>query len=162
MVVDNASGDGVVARVREELPSCGSSNVTPTTVSVRGATSASTQLGDVDSVALVNNDARVEPGWLAALARALDAEPRVGAACPDPAGGPLSRGHAALPTARRAGDQPRGVLVSGARIDGSDVGKLAALPSGFLGREAQDDGGANGPARARRSRCRQANVWSSS
>jgi hypothetical protein len=34
----------------------------------------------VDYVALVNNDAFVEPGWLAPLVAALDAEPRVGAA----------------------------------------------------------------------------------
>ncbi|HEV3226354.1 MAG TPA: glycosyltransferase family 2 protein [Acidimicrobiales bacterium] len=36
----------------------------------------------VDAIALVNNDAVVDPGWLAPLVEALDADPSVGAACP--------------------------------------------------------------------------------
>lgn len=39
-------------------------------------------LGEVDAVALVNNDAVVERGWLAPLVRALDADPSVAAANP--------------------------------------------------------------------------------
>ena len=39
-------------------------------------------LDDVDAIALVNNDAVVEPGWLAPLVDALDADPSVAAASP--------------------------------------------------------------------------------
>ena len=37
---------------------------------------------DVDAVALVNNDAVVDPGWLVPLVAALDSDPSVGAASP--------------------------------------------------------------------------------
>jgi GT2 family glycosyltransferase len=39
-------------------------------------------LGGVDYVALVNNDAFVTPGWLTPLVAALDDDPGLGAACP--------------------------------------------------------------------------------
>ncbi len=39
-------------------------------------------LGAVDHVALVNNDAAVDPGWLAPLVDALSNDSRLGAACP--------------------------------------------------------------------------------
>ena len=55
------------------------------------------RLGDVDAVALVNNDATVEPGWLApAGARARCGAEGRRRVPEDPARGPLPRGHPAL------------------------------------------------------------------
>ena len=78
VLVDNASANPVttewtdVERVRcdRNLGFAGGANV--------GIGS----LDDVDAVALVNNDAVVDPTWLAPLVRALDEDPSVGAACP--------------------------------------------------------------------------------
>ena len=47
-----------------------------------GANAGIGNVDDVDAVALVNNDAVVDPDWLQPLVRALDADPSVGAASP--------------------------------------------------------------------------------
>ena len=47
-----------------------------------GANAGIGSLEDVDAVALVNNDAVVEPGWLAPLVGVLDDDPSLGAASP--------------------------------------------------------------------------------
>jgi GT2 family glycosyltransferase len=140
VLVDNASRDGVAARVRNELPV-----VRVIERDANGGFGAAcnvgiAQLGDVDAVALVNNDARVEAGWLAPLVRALEAEPRVGAACPKIL---LADRYLEVilhsSTARDVGDgRERGVIVSGARVDGRDVWARSRLRSGFLGREAHE------------------------
>src|SRR4051794_36119742 len=115
VLVDNASGDGVAARVRRQLPVV--QVVERDTNDGFGAACnvGIAHLADVDAVALVNNDASVEPGWLSPLARALDADPRVGAACPKIL---LADRHHEITlhssTARDVGDgRERGVLVSG-------------------------------------------------
>jgi GT2 family glycosyltransferase len=140
VLVDNASGDGVAARVRSELPVV---RVVERDVNDGFGAACNVgiaNLGAVDAVALVNNDARVEPGWLAPLARALDAEPRVGAACPKIL---LADRYLEVTlhssTARDFGDgRERGVLVSGARVDDQDVWTRSRLRTGFLGREAHE------------------------
>jgi GT2 family glycosyltransferase len=143
VLVDNASMDGVAARVRRELPVV--RVVERDTNDGFGAACnvGIAHLSDVDAVALVNNDARVEPNWLAPLARALDADPRVGAACPKIL--LADRYHEFTlhsSTARSVGDsRERGVLVSGARVDGRDVWARSRLRSGFLGREANEPAG---------------------
>lgn len=47
-----------------------------------GANAGIGSLDDVDAIALVNNDAVVDPEWLTPLVRALDADPSIGAASP--------------------------------------------------------------------------------
>ena len=47
-----------------------------------GANAGIGSLDDVDAVALVNNDAVVEPSWLTPLVRVLDADPSLAAASP--------------------------------------------------------------------------------
>lgn len=47
-----------------------------------GANAGIGALDEVDAVALINNDAVVDSGWLAPLVRALDDDESVGAACP--------------------------------------------------------------------------------
>jgi GT2 family glycosyltransferase len=140
VLVDNASGDGVVERVRSELPVVRIVERATNDGFGAACNAGIADLGDVDAVALVNNDARVEPSWLAPLVRALEAEPRVGAACPKIL---LADRYVEIllhsSTARDVGDgRERGVMVSGARVDGGDVWGRSRLRSGFLGREAHE------------------------
>jgi hypothetical protein len=89
-------------------------------------------------VALLNNDATVEPGWLAPLVSALEADPTVGAACPkilfDSSFVDVRLSSPAA--ARGRGDGRRlGVRVSGARVDGRDAWGSLQLVDGFWGVE---------------------------
>lgn len=80
VVVDNASTDGsdhdLEARPGVEL------RRSPANVGFPGNNLGLVDLDGIDYVALVNNDAFVEPGWLAPLVDALEADPGLGAACP--------------------------------------------------------------------------------
>ena len=60
-------------------PRCGCSNRSPTSASPAGATSASARPGDHEFVALVNNDATVDPGWLRAMVPVAQSDDRIGA-----------------------------------------------------------------------------------
>ncbi len=101
---------------------------------------------DADVVALVNNDATVDPGWLAPLVATL-AEPGVGAACPKI----LLADRAVLctveaPTHRRGRGDRRdlGVRVSGARVGDVDVWPRTRLVNGFWGFEPMPSGETGG------------------
>jgi N-acetylglucosaminyl-diphospho-decaprenol L-rhamnosyltransferase len=78
VVVDNASTDHSVDRA----VAAGGVRVVrnPTNEGFPGNNHELRDLGGVDYVALVNNDVTVEPGWLAPLVDALDADYRLGAA----------------------------------------------------------------------------------
>ena len=75
VLVDNASPEPVTDRVRAELPDV---HVITSEVN-RGFAGGSNlgirERGDADFVALVNNDATVDPGWLAPLVETLTADP---------------------------------------------------------------------------------------
>jgi GT2 family glycosyltransferase len=140
VLVDNASSDGVAARVRSELPVVRVIERDTNDGFGAACNVGIAHLGDVDAVALVNNDARVEAGWLAPLVRALEGEPKVGAACPKIL---LANRYLEIilhsSTARDVGDgRERGVIICGARVDGRDVWARSRLRSGFLGREAHE------------------------
>jgi hypothetical protein len=95
-------------------------------------------LGDVDTIALVNNDATVEPGWLRPLWEALADDVGVGAACPKILyAGQFVEVVLTSGTARRGKGDARdlGVLVAGAQADGLDVWRRAQLVEGFWGPE---------------------------
>ena len=79
--VDNASIDGSADAVEAEFPTVRVIR-TGSNIGFPANNRALEDLDGVDMVALINNDAFVEPGWLAPLVRALDADPSVGAACP--------------------------------------------------------------------------------
>jgi len=82
VVVDNGSGDGSVEELRVKFPEV-SVIASATNLGFGGGNNlALRDLDGIDHVALVNNDATVEPSWLAPLVAALDADPAVGAACP--------------------------------------------------------------------------------
>jgi GT2 family glycosyltransferase len=79
VVVDNASSDGSVEKIAadhpgvEVIPSGGNLGFPANNLALR-------DLSSVSYVALVNNDAFVEPGWLAPLVAAIESDGRVGAA----------------------------------------------------------------------------------
>ncbi|MFL6242577.1 MAG: glycosyltransferase [Acidimicrobiia bacterium] len=138
VLVDNASSDGVVDRVRAEWPDVGIIASDRNLGFAGGCNLALRDLGDLDAVALVNSDVLVEPGWLAPLARALGHNPKIGAACPKMLFASHFREIELRSGTRRPGRGDRrrlGVRVSGARAAGSDVWRDTQLVEGFWGPE---------------------------
>jgi GT2 family glycosyltransferase len=79
VVVDNDSTDGSAAVVEAEFPAVRLIR-NPTNTGFPANNVALTDLAGIRYVGLVNPDSFVEPGWLRALAGALDADPLLGAA----------------------------------------------------------------------------------
>lgn len=79
VVLDNDSSDGSDRIVAERFPQV---SVLPTGANLGFVANnlALRDLGHVDYVALVNNDAFVDPGWLVPMVSALEADPELGAA----------------------------------------------------------------------------------
>ena len=79
IVVDNGSSDGTVSWLRAEHPA-----VHVIALKENRGFAAAVNLGiersNADYVALLNNDMELDPGWLAALAAALDGAPDAGSA----------------------------------------------------------------------------------
>jgi GT2 family glycosyltransferase len=142
---DQAAPDGVVARVRRDLPVV---HVVESPINTGfaggvnlGIRSLFATSPHVDRVALVNNDAVVDAGWLAPLAAALADDDRLGAACPKILfAGQFAELRFAAPTVQRGrgDDRELGVRVSGARVDGTDVWSRTQLVAGFWGRELDE------------------------
>lgn len=82
VVVDNGSTDGSLDLVRAQAPTARIVENGANLGFAEGCNRAMRDLAGVDLVALVNNDATVDPGWLPPLVAAIDSHPRVGAACP--------------------------------------------------------------------------------
>lgn len=81
VLVDNASKDDVVARVRAEHPEIRVVVNATNEGFARGCNVALDNLDTIDFVALINNDTIVEPGWLVPLVAAAQPDD-VGAVCP--------------------------------------------------------------------------------
>ncbi len=138
VMVENGSTDGLAARVRAELPEVRVIDAGGNLGFAGGCNLALADLGDVDYVALLNNDAQVEPDWLAPLVEALDGDPTVGAANPKILfADRFVDVHLTSDTAVRGlGDRrPLGVRLSGARVGGEDVWGRMQTVSGFWGLE---------------------------
>ena len=82
VVVDNGSTDGSVDRWTERHPNVALIENGANLGYAAGVNRGLRDLEDVDAVALVNSDAFVQPGWLAPLVAALDADAQLGAASP--------------------------------------------------------------------------------
>ncbi len=82
VVVDNASADGTADLVASRFPDVRLIRNGTNLGFAGGANLGMGDLDGVDAVALVNSDACVESGWLEPLAASLDADRRLGAACP--------------------------------------------------------------------------------
>ncbi len=138
VVVDNASNDGSPAALRERFPrvqvmdSGGNLGFPANNLAMRDP-------GDADYVALINPDAFVEPGWLAPLVEALEADPQAGAATGKMLFAPTFVDvEIESPTfVPGAGGDVRelGVRVSGVEVDGKDEMANAQLVEGFHGLE---------------------------
>jgi GT2 family glycosyltransferase len=143
VVVDNGSTDGSAAAVRERYPTVRVVEAGRNLGYAAGANRAITELGGVDYVALLNNDAIAEPGWLEPLVEALDSDPRLGAAAPkilfDRRFVELKLEHEARARSR-ADPRPAGVRLSGIRVDGEDEWRRAQFVHGWR-REEQDEQG---------------------
>ena len=138
VLVENGSTDGVAARVRTGMPRVRVIDAGGNLGFGGGCNLALRDLAGADYVALVNNDARVEPGWLAPLVAAMEADRSVGAANPKILfADRFVDVHLGSDAGERGvGDRrPLGVRLSGARVDGHDVWERMQLVSGFWGLE---------------------------
>lgn len=79
VVVDNGSVDGIAARLRAEYPAVRVLEPFANLGFAGGCNLGMKATGHYDAVALVNNDATVEPGWLAPMVAALRGGDRIGA-----------------------------------------------------------------------------------
>ena len=137
VVVDNASSDGSDGELRRRFPDL---EIRPTGANL-GFPANNVAMGDLDGfdhVALVNNDAFVDPGWLRPLVDALDADPGLGAACPRILFAPRFLDLTLTsPTFRPGTGDGRdlGVRLSGVEVDGEDVWRDAQRVQGFWGIE---------------------------
>ncbi|MDP1807005.1 MAG: glycosyltransferase, partial [Acidimicrobiales bacterium] len=143
VLVENGSTDGVAARVRAEMAGVRVIDAGANLGFGGGCNLALADLEGVDYVALINNDAQVQPGWLAPLVDALEVDPSVGAANPKILfSDRFVDVHLNSDTAERGvGDRrPLGVRLSGARVDGQDAWERVQLVSGFWGLEHRANG----------------------
>ncbi|MEI8000313.1 MAG: glycosyltransferase [Actinomycetes bacterium] len=138
VLVDNASRAPVTASVARDLPAVQVISSPVNTGFAGGANLGMRERADAEAVALVNNDATVEPGWLRPLVDTLATDPRIGAACPKILlDTPAVECAITAPTHRKGRGDRRdlGVRLSGARVDGVDVWGRTRLVDGFWGYE---------------------------
>ena len=143
VLVDNSPTDGVAERARRLMPDLVVRDAGGNRGFAGGCNLALADLDDVDYVALLNNDATVDPGWLRPLVDALEADPAVGAANAKILfESPFVEILVESPTGVRGlGDRRElGVRLSGVRTDDQDVSRLAQLVDGFWGLEHDHDG----------------------
>ena len=86
LVMDNGSADGSIEMVREEIPKLGGMTVrlieNGANLGFCAANNRGFEASRSPFVALLNNDAEADPGWLEALVRSFDGRPEMGmAAC---------------------------------------------------------------------------------
>jgi GT2 family glycosyltransferase len=79
VLVDNASTDGVAARVRREQPDVVVVEAGANLGFAGGVNLGVRNAGDSAYIGLLNPDATVDPGWLSALVATLEADPGLGA-----------------------------------------------------------------------------------
>jgi GT2 family glycosyltransferase len=113
VLVDNGSLDGSLPQLRWEFPGVRLLANGRNLGFAEGNNRALRDLDGIDFVALVNNDAVVEPGWLRPLVDALVADPRAGAAAARLLLEPAMVGL----TVEAAGE----VELSGVSLDGLDI-----------------------------------------
>ncbi|HXY93847.1 MAG TPA: glycosyltransferase, partial [Acidimicrobiia bacterium] len=142
VLVDNASIDGIAPRIRREMPWVHLIEHTHNAGFAGGCNLGLRDLRDVDYVALLNNDAIPETGWLRALVDVLEADPGLGAANSKivfaPAFVSLSID---TPTFRPAADaRDLGVKITGLSVDGVDVWEHAQFADGCYSTETRGSG----------------------
>lgn len=136
VVVDNASTDGSVAEIRRRFPEVRVIENGQNTGFPANNLAMADRAG-VDHVALINNDAFVEPAWLQTLVEAAQTDPSVGAWCPKILLEPSFVDVELATGGLRVAADPRllGVRVSGVRVDGVERYGSAGFGAGFWGAE---------------------------
>jgi GT2 family glycosyltransferase len=138
VMVDNGSLDDVAERVRAELPGVRVVEPLANTGFAGGCNLGISAPGSFDHVALVNNDAVVEPGWLRPLVEVLEADPGIGAVSAKMLfAGRFVEVEVEVPDAAPVGADPRtlGVRLVGARIDGRRDDGGISFDEGWFGSE---------------------------
>lgn len=141
VVVDNASVDKLAPKLERRDPRL---NVVRSEVNLGfggGCNLGISHLPDADYVALLNNDAEADAGWLRPLVDALEADSTAGAAASKVLfSSPFVEVELEAPViVPGRGDSRRlGVRVMGARVDGSDVWPRTQLVHGVWGPEPGD------------------------
>ena len=138
VMVDNGSIDGIVDRVRPDYPDV---RVEEPLANLGFAGGCNLGIGDpaagaYDYVALVNNDAVPEPGWLAPLVDCLEADPGLGAASSKI----VFAGRYWGTKIETPVTHDRGVRLSGLEVDGVEAWPRAVFDEGFWGPVAPDPG----------------------
>ncbi|MDH4144948.1 MAG: glycosyltransferase, partial [Acidimicrobiia bacterium] len=136
VVVDNASTDGSDREIERRFPVVDLRR-SPTNGGFPANNLALGDLDGVDYVALVNNDAFVEPDWLAPLVAAAEAEGDLGAVCPKLVFAPR---FAALDVVCAGPSSPQ-VWVSGVEVAGVERWRYAWFGPGWHAQEADPSGG---------------------
>lgn len=140
VVVDNASVDGFNWVLREEYPQVTLIQSDTNEGFARGCNLAMRDLDGVDHVALINNDAIVDPDWLEPLLAPM-ADPTVGAVVPKLLLNVWA--HAVVLRTdrlhRAADDRLVGVKVQRVEIDGADRTESVRFDERFWPVEADDD-----------------------
>jgi hypothetical protein len=140
--VDNGSTDGSVEALRSSFPqveirALGSNTGFPAN------NAALRDLDGIRHVALINNDAFVEPDWLAPLVATLDADPGLGAACPKLV---LAKEFAEVSidgpvlVTEAGGGRELCLQIRGCAVGGVDVWRDLHVASGGWGREVSSLG----------------------
>lgn len=129
LVVDNASTDGSAEKLARDFPRVTIIRNTENVGFAEACNQGARSPGAYDFLALVNNDATVDPGWLAPLVEVLQADPQLGAACPKILFAPSFvdvEVHV-----RRRPDTARGVELRQVSVDGRDVSSKVQYRYGF-------------------------------
>ena len=138
VLVDNGSLDDVAERVRAERPEVTVLEPLANLGFAGGCNLGMRAPGDYDFVALLNNDAVADPGWIRALVDAAGDDPRAGAINAKLLfDGRYHDVRVEVSGAARHGGDPRllGVRVSGARLDGRRIDDRLVFDEGFYGAE---------------------------
>jgi GT2 family glycosyltransferase len=141
VLVDNGSLDDVVERVRAELPSVTVLEPLANTGFAGGCNLGITAPDVPELVALVNNDAVVDPGWLRPLVAALDADPGLGAvSCRMLFTGRYVEIEVMVPDAGpvRGDGRTLGVRLIAARLSDERADHRLSYDEGFFGPEQPD------------------------
>ena len=138
VVVDNGSTDDSRSRIGAAHPEAKLVASQVNRGFAGGCNLAIKSMEQVDYVALLNNDAYVEPGWLEPLVQALESRPDVGAACSKILFAPsFVEVGLTSPTFSLIGPKSRelGVRISGLRVAGACRFSECHFPEGFWERQ---------------------------
>jgi GT2 family glycosyltransferase len=142
VLVDNASIDGIAPRIRTEMPWVHLIEHTHNVGFAGGCNLGMQDLGDVDYVALLNNDTIPDRNWLRPLVDVLESDPELGAASSKIVFAPsFVTLVVESPTFHPAGDgRELGVKITGLAADGEEVWEHTQFADGCHTHQARGSG----------------------